>query len=108
MPEVRAAVVDAAKRLERAGWTVEEVTSLPPLKEAAENQTKLWLGDNYEEPARGRRSAQGDPGALACLRGNKSKVFPFDALTLSKILTRRATLVRRPMARCSSRNTRCS
>src|ERR1700720_3986 len=31
--EVRAAVVDAAKRLERAGWKVEEVTSLPPLKE---------------------------------------------------------------------------
>ena len=22
---------------------------------------------------------EGDPGALACLRGNKSKVFPFDA-----------------------------
>jgi amidase len=86
-------VVDAAKRLERAGWTVEEVTSLPPLKEAAENQTKLWLGDNYEgQLAAAER--EGDPGALACLRGNKSKVFPFDALTLSKILTRRATLVR--------------
>ena len=37
---------------------------------------------------------EGDPGALACLRGNRAKVFPFDALTLSKILTRRATLVR--------------
>ena len=93
VPEVRAAVVDAAKRLERAGWTVEEVTSLPPLKEAAEHQTKLWLGDNYEgQLAAAER--EGDPGALACLRGNKSKVFPFDALTLSKILTRRATLVR--------------
>jgi amidase len=91
--EVRAALVDAAKRLERAGWKVEEVTSLPPLKEAAENQTKLWLGDNYEgQLAAAER--EGDPGALACLRGNKSKVFPFDALTLSKILTRRATLVR--------------
>ena len=93
VPEVRAAVVDAARRLERAGWTVEEVTSLPPLKEAAEHQTKLWLGDNYEgQLAAAER--EGDPGALACLRGNKSKVFPFDALTLSKILTRRATLVR--------------
>ena len=93
VPEVKAAVVDAAKRLERAGWIVEEVTSLPPLKEAAEHQTKLWLGDNYE----GQLTAaerEGDPGALACLRGNKSKVFPFDPLTLSKILTRRATLVR--------------
>ncbi len=91
--EVKAAVVDAARRLERAGWTVEEVTSLPPLKEAAEHQTKLWLGDNYEgQLAAAER--EGDPGALACLRGNKSKVYPFDALTLSKILTRRATLVR--------------
>src|SRR5580693_1916602 len=93
VPEVKAAVVDAAKRLERAGWIVEEVTSLPPLKEAAEHQTKLWLGDNYEgQLAAAER--EGDPGALACLRGNRSKVFPFDALTLSKILTRRATLVR--------------
>jgi amidase len=91
--EVKAAVVDAAKRLERAGWTVEEVTSLPPLKEAAEHQTKLWLGDNYEgQLAAAER--EGDPGALACLRGNRSKVFPFDPLTLSKIMTRRATLVR--------------
>ncbi len=93
VPEVKAAVVDAAKRLERAGWIVEEVTSLPPLKEAAEHQTKLWLGDNYEgQLAAAER--EGDPGALACLYGNKSKVFPFDPLTLSKILTRRATLVR--------------
>jgi amidase len=91
--EVKAAVVDAARRLERAGWKVEEVTSLPPLKEAAEYQTKLWLGDNYEgQLAAAER--EGDPGALACLRGNKSKVYPFDHLTLSKILTRRATLVR--------------
>jgi amidase len=91
--EVRAAVADAGKRLARAGWTVEEVTSLPPLMEAAEHQTKLWLGDGYEAQL-AAAEREGDPGALACLRGNKSKVFPFDALTLSKILTRRATLVR--------------
>src|SRR5271163_905762 len=42
VPEVKAAVLDAAKRLERAGWTVEEITTIPPLKEAAEHQTKLW------------------------------------------------------------------
>src|ERR1700728_5169121 len=82
VPEVRAAVVDAAKRLGRAGWTVEEVTSLPPLKEAAENQTKLWLGDNYEGQLVAAER-EGDPGALACLRGNKSKGFPFGALTLA-------------------------
>ena len=68
--EVRAAVVDAGKRLERAGWTVEEVTSLPPLKEAAEHQTRLWLGDNYEAQL-AAAEREGDPGALACLRGNR-------------------------------------
>src|SRR4029077_13045719 len=93
VPEVKAAVADAGKRLERAGGTVEEVTTVPPRREAADWQTKLWLGDNYEAQL-AAAEREGDPGALACLRGNKSKVFPFDALTLSKILTRRATLVR--------------
>jgi amidase len=90
--EVRAAVADAAKRLERAGWTVEEVAT-PPLREPADLQTKLWLGDGYEAQLEAAER-EGDPGALACLRGNRSKVFPFDATTLSKVLTRRATLTR--------------
>lgn len=93
VPEVKAAVLDAARRLERAGWKVEDVAALPPLKEAAEHQTKLWLGDNYEAQL-AAAEREGDPGALACLRGNRAKVFPFDPLTLSKILTRRATLAR--------------
>jgi len=37
---------------------------------------------------------EGDPGALACLRGNRARVFPFDAAAFSKALTRRATLTR--------------
>ena len=90
--EVRVAVADAAKRLERAGWTVEEVAT-PPLREPADLQTKLWLGDGYEAQLEAAER-EGDPGALACLRGNRSKVFPFDATTLSKVLTRRATLTR--------------
>jgi amidase len=90
--EVKAAVLDAGKRLERAGWTVEEVAA-PPMRETADLQTKLWLGDNYEgQLAAAER--EGDPGALACLRGNRAKVFPFDADALSRTLTRRATLAR--------------
>ena len=92
-PEVRAAVIDAGKRLQRAGWTVEEIADTPPLREPAELQTKLWLGDGYEAQL-AAAEREGDPGALACLRGNKSKVFPFDADALSKTLTRRATLSR--------------
>src|SRR5207248_5859844 len=37
---------------------------------------------------------EGDPGALACLRGNRAKVFPFGATDFSEALTRRATLIR--------------
>src|SRR5512140_959000 len=90
--EVKAAVVDAGKRLERAGWIVEEVAT-PPLREAAELQTRLWLGDGYEAQL-AAAEREGDPGALACLRGNRTKVFPFDAAAFSKALTRRATLTR--------------
>jgi len=90
--EVKAAVTDAGKRLERAGWTVEEVAT-PPLREAAELQTRLWLGDGYEAQL-AMAEREGDPGALACLRGNRAKVFPFDADAYSRALTRRATLTR--------------
>ncbi|SHG10482.1 amidase family protein [Bradyrhizobium erythrophlei] len=90
--EVKAAVADSGKRLQRAGWTVEEVAS-PPLREAADLQTKLWLGDGYEAQL-AAAEREGDPGALACLRGNRAKVFPFDADAYSRALTRRATLTR--------------
>jgi amidase len=91
--EVKAAVADAARRLERGGWVVEEIETTPPLREAAELQTKLWLGDGYEAQLEAAER-EGDPGALTCLRGNKAKVHPFDAALLSKALTRRATLTR--------------
>jgi amidase len=91
--EVKAAVADVGKRLERAGWVVEEIEDTPPLREAADLQTKLWLGDGFEAQLKAAER-EGDPGALACLRGNRAKVFPFDAAAYSKALTRRATLAR--------------
>jgi amidase len=90
VPEVVAALADAAARLARAGWIVEEIKDTPPLQEAALLQTRLWLGDGYEAQL-ALAEKEGDPGALACLRGNRAKVFPFD---LSQTLTRRATLTR--------------
>ena len=74
VPEVKAAVADAGKRLERAGWIVEEIENTPPMREAADWQTKLWLGDGYEAQLE-TAEREGDPGALACLRGNQAKVF---------------------------------
>jgi amidase len=94
VPEVKAAVLDAGKRLEKAGWTVEEVKDTPPLQEAVLQQTRLWLGDGYEAQLAAAEQ-EGDPGALACLRGNRSKVFPLDTAGLSAALTIRATLARK-------------
>jgi amidase len=93
VPEVVAAVRDAGKRLERAGWTVEEVADTPPLQEAAVLQTRLWLGDGYEAQL-AMAEKEGDPGALACLRGNRARVTPMDQANYAKALTRRATLTR--------------
>jgi amidase len=91
--EVKAAVADAGRRLERAGWSVEQIENTPPLREAAELQTRLWLGDGFEGMLEAAER-EGDPGALACLRGNRDKVHPFDMAAFSKTLTRRATLTR--------------
>jgi amidase len=93
VPEVRAALADAAERLKRAGWTVEEIPDTPPLREAADWNKKLWLGDGYEAQLAAAEK-EGDPGALACLRGNRARVTPFDQADFSKALTRRATLAR--------------
>src|SRR5438876_2703093 len=79
--EVKAAVADAGKRLERAGWIVEEIASPPPLREPADLQTKLWLGDGYQAQLE-MAEREGDPGALACLHGNRSKVASFDGPAL--------------------------
>jgi amidase len=43
-PEVASALRDAAKRLEAAGYAVEEV-ALPPLREPAQLQAMLWLAE---------------------------------------------------------------
>jgi amidase len=96
-PEVAAAVIEAGQRLERAGWTVETIENTPPMREPAELNTKLWLGDGYEAQL-AAAEREGDRGALACLRGIRPKVLPFDTDTVSKALTRRVTLTREWLA----------
>ncbi len=93
VPEVIAALVEAAKRLEAAGWEVEEVAALPPLREAAELQTRLWLGDGYEASL-AAAEREGDAGALIVLRFHAEAGRRLDLAAYSGILTRRATLVR--------------
>ena len=93
VPEVAAALLDAARRLARAGWIVEEVANLPPLREACDLQARLWIADGYAGKLRDAEMEQ-DPGALAVLHGLAPLVGGFDLASLSHALTRRATLLR--------------
>ncbi|WP_204351297.1 hypothetical protein, partial [Serratia marcescens] len=67
VPEVKAAVLDAGKRLDKAGWSVEEISDVPFFEEAADLQVKMWLADGYQA-MRDAAEREGDPGALNVLR----------------------------------------
>lgn len=92
-PAVAQAVRDSAVRLQAAGWEVEEVDTTPPLAEAADAHTTLWCGDGYADKL-AMVEREGDAGALNMFRHVESYAAGFDSTALSRILTRRATLVR--------------
>ncbi len=93
VPEVAAALLDAASRLRRAGWEVEEVAALPPLREAADLQTQLWMGNGYDAML-AAAEREGDPGALAVLRFHAATARSVDMAGYSRILVRRLALMR--------------
>jgi amidase len=92
-PEVEAALRDSAKRLEAAGWVVEEVATLPPLGECARLQAMLWLA----ETRRGGGTAfarEADPDALA-VYGYMERLCPAPDLdAFQDALQRRVGLLR--------------
>ncbi|MBE9603647.1 amidase family protein [Acetobacteraceae bacterium H6797] len=72
-PEVEAALRDAGRRLQDAGWTVVD-TALPPLREPARLQAMLWLA----ESRRGLNAAlakEADPDATFVF-GEMEKLCP--------------------------------
>ncbi len=92
-PEVAQAVREAGTRLEAAGWHVEELATTPPLAEAADAQTKLVFADGYADKfARAQR--EGDPGVLNVLAHLRETALAFDPSSLTRLLIRRATLLR--------------
>ncbi len=93
VPAVAAALTDAAHRLELAGWVVEEVASVPPLREAAEIQTRLWMGDGYDAMLAAAEK-EGDPGALTVLRYHAATARQMDMAAFSRALARRNGIVR--------------
>src|ERR1700704_4617065 len=91
-PEVAQAVRDAGTRLETAGWHVEELAT-PPLAEAADAQAKLVFDDGYADLL-ARAEREGDAGALNMLAHRRSSALALDQAAFSRVLIRRATLLR--------------
>ncbi len=92
-PEIVAALQDAATRLRDAGWTVDELDALPPIREACEIQVGLWMGDGYQGMVR-NAEREGDAAAIAALAGQAAIGSAFTGDKLSAALVRRATLTR--------------
>ena len=92
-PEVCDALLDAAVRLRDAGWTVEEVGALPPLKEAVAIQVALWMGDGYDALVQAAQR-EGDPGAIAALAGQAALAQSLSLPQFSAALSRRLGIAR--------------
>jgi amidase len=94
---VAAAVEDAARRLEDAGWTIETVDAPPPFKEAADVNERLWFGDGFKGFAEAVHR-DGDPGAMAVLAAVTPWVVKYPADVFSQALVQRAGLMRASFA----------
>jgi amidase len=92
-PEIEVALLDAAKRLEAAGWLVEQVENVPAMREASELQMKLWLGDGFSRQL-ATAEQEGDPGALAILRYLQPKAEALAPDIVASTLVRRNTITR--------------
>ena len=92
-PEVERAVIDAADRLRDAGWTVETIDALPPIRECSLIMNALFVADSSTEKL-AAVAAEGDPGALEAYRGGRELVGELDVGRFSALLTRRANIVR--------------
>jgi amidase len=92
-PEVCTALLDAAARLRDAGWIVDELDALPPLKDGVAIQVTLWMGDGYEAQVLAAER-EGDPGAIAALAGQAELARSIGIPEFSAALSRRLGLAR--------------
>jgi len=97
VPEVEAALLDAGRRLEAAGWTVERIEDTPSLQESSELQGRLWLGDGFAAMY-DMAEREGDPGALAILDAMRGAAASLPPDAIAQTLVRRATLTREWLA----------
>jgi len=89
-PLIVTALKDAAGRLQQAGWQVQEIDELPPLKAAAEVQSIILM-----EPAGiDLVHREGDPGAINFMLRSDKYQDRVDLARFSQLLTRRGRLIR--------------
>jgi amidase len=96
VPAVEAALRDAARRLQDAGYDVVELASLPPLREPARLQAQLWLANL---PRGGLAAAQkeGESTALAVFDHMTRLTPQADLVAYQDALTARAGFLRQWM-----------
>lgn len=92
-PEIVDELMKAAAALTEAGWQVDQVENLPPLREAAALQVNLWIANGYDKQLEAAER-EGDEGALTVLRGQRAVARELTLESLSETLTRRAVLIR--------------
>jgi len=97
VPAVAAALLDAGRRLEAAGWTVERIEDTPSFQEATDLQVRLWLGDGFDAML-DAAEREGDPGALAILGSMREMAAALPPNVVAQTLVRRATLTREWLA----------
>ncbi len=90
---VEAALRDAARRLQDRGWTVVEMTNLPPMREPAQLQKLLWMA-SLHMGGMAAVEKEGDQPALDVHRHLMHGQTAPDLDALMTTLTRRATLLR--------------
>lgn len=92
-PEVESALLDAARRLETAGYAIDPVDTVPGFRESTQLQLRLWLGDGWP----GFRAAverEGDPGALAIMHGVRDLAESLPPDVIATTLARRNAIAR--------------
>jgi amidase len=95
-PEVEAALRAAAARLREAGWAVEELDALPPLREPARLQAMLWLA-TLPRGAMAMVERENEPTSLAVYRHMQRLAPPPSLEEFQDALTARAGLLRQWM-----------
>jgi amidase len=92
--EVEATVRDASQRLIDAGWIVEEIDDVPSIREAADVQMRLWLGDGYAALVDAVKR-DGDAAAIAVVAAVRGMAEALPCDIVSRAMVLRTTIQRK-------------